>query len=149
MKTGVHGFTLLEVVLILLVVVMGLLGVVGLVAYGMNLASRSQGMTLGMATAISVAHDPEPLLDASMTASWSCTPLDIDTPGIATGSATGFVNGFYVVRSETSAASDIVASSGPKVYVRWCSVQVDVYDSMKGRPIAAYNTQLLRQRGTP
>lgn len=150
MMTNRRGFTFIEVILILLVVVLGLLGAIALASYGGTLASRAQGTALGMATAVSVAADQAPLLDPAVAADWSCTPLDIDTPtGTATGSAKGYINGFYIVRSESSAAEDIIARSGATVLARTCAVRVEVFNATGGRSLATFATQIVRQRGTP
>jgi hypothetical protein len=143
------GFTFIEVILILLVVVLGLLGAIGLASYGSVLASRAQGNSLGMITAVSIANDQQPLLDPAVSGDWLCTPLNLDATGTTTGDASGYVNGFYVVRHEVSEPEDIIAKSGTKVYARRCTVQATVYQTTGGRQIATFVTQIVRQRGTP
>lgn len=144
------GFTLFEVMLILLVVMLGVLGAVGLVSYGMVLASKAQGTSLGMPTAVAVANDPRPLLGAATASDWTYAPLNMDdVANNLTGSASGFINGFYVVRTEKSVPADVIATSGGKVYARYCSVAVDVHEAFHGKIVASFNTQIVRQRGAP
>jgi len=149
------GFTLLEVLAILLVVVIGLLSVIALVSYAMHKASLMQGASTGLATAESVALDPTPALDPAVAGDWSYTPYAMNTTGATQQStARGYVNGFYVVRTETSRPEDVVAqgkdaSGSPAVFVRSANVSVDVFESMGGKIVASYTTRILRQRGRP
>jgi Tfp pilus assembly protein PilV len=146
-RTPRQGFTFMEVICILLVMTFGLLGVVGLVSYGMSIASRSQGVTSGMATALSVAIDPRPLLDQRTASSWEYTPYDMDAAGDASSIARGHINGFYVERTETAKAADIIARDGGTVYTRAATVTVEVYEGFRGETVASYTTHIVRQRG--
>jgi prepilin-type N-terminal cleavage/methylation domain-containing protein len=117
-----RGFTFIEVLACLLVLGLGVAAAVGMVMYGVLLATRAQGKSTGMATAMSIAVDPEPLLPAGST--WN--------------GREGSINSFYVVRTEGPAA---VVAPG----FTTATVSVDVYDSFKGRPVTSYSTRVLRQ----
>jgi hypothetical protein len=157
------AFTFVEVICILLVIAIGLMGVLGLVSYGMHVSAAAQGRLTGMMTAISVAADPTPLLDPQLPAgSWSYTPYDMNTTqSTLTSTAKGFINGYYVERTETSvdrsganpALTDIIAmdkaQTPPEVYVRSALVTVNVYDTLGGELLTTYSTRVLRQRGMP
>ena len=146
---GRGGFTFIEVTLLLLVITLGLLGVVGLVSYGMTLAAKSQGETTGLATAVSVADDPAPLLAKEVAGDWTYTPYGMDLTGALSSTAKGFINGFYVVRTETSGDADVVARDPGtgRVQVRSARVEVDVFATINGAVVASYATRIMRQRG--
>ena len=145
------GFTFLEVIACLMVAVFGLMGVVALVLWGNRLAADAQGHSTAMLTALTVAADPQPLLPAAAPSSWTYTPYGMDGSGTLTSSATGYLNGFYVVRSETSADGDVIARDPASnlVYARSANVQVDVFDTFMGTVQASYSTRLVRQRPGP
>ena len=144
-----HGFTLVEVCLLLLVVSLGLFGVIGLVGYGTIIAARAQGETTGLATAVTVANDPTPLLAAARAGDWRFTPYNMDGTGNLTSTANGYINGFYVVRTERSGDADVVARDPLTnlVHVRSAVVEVEVYGSANGNPVASFTTRINRQRG--
>lgn len=146
------GFTFIEVLTILLVISVGLFGVVGLVAYGMRTASRAQGESIAMATAVSIADDPQPLLDPATAADWTYAPYDFDAAGDVESLATGYVNGLFVRRRESSTAADVAAraSAAPRhVYARSALVEVTVSEAVGGREVASFTTRVTRQRGMP
>lgn len=144
------GFTFIEVLAILLVISFGLLGVVGLVLYGMNNAARSQGETTGMATAISVANDPAPLLGPETSSDWRFTPYNMDGNGRLSSTANGYINGYYVIRTEISDDADVAARDGAgRVQVRSARVEVDVYATIAGSVVASYTCRITRQRSGP
>jgi hypothetical protein len=154
MGSGAHqhrsGFTFVEVLIILLVIVIGLLGVAALVAFGTSLVTRVNANITGMATAMSVATDPQPYLDPNLAGEWTYSPYMLSGGGQQTSVASGFINGFYVVRTETSAIPDILAvSANHVVYARSANVNVQVYDTFKGRVVATFVTRIVRQKGTP
>jgi hypothetical protein len=154
------AFTFVEVICILLVVIMGIMGAIGLAAYGMKISHRAQGQSTGLATAISVAMDAQPLLDPALQGTWVYTPypngLTDHNPAGITCTSSGFINGYYVQRTEKSALTDIIAedaagpdSPGPTVYARSAQVDVDVWDTFKGSVVASYTTRIIRQRRAP
>lgn len=146
------GFTFVEVLSTLLVVTIGLMGVVGLIAYGNRLSAKTQGETIAMATAISIASDPQPRLDPVIAADWSHTPYDFDNDiSIQTANSMGIINGMYVRRIETSKPADVIAKSAAqsKIYARSALVEVTVYETLGGEPLASYAVRIVRQREAP
>jgi prepilin-type N-terminal cleavage/methylation domain-containing protein len=122
------GFTFIEVLACLLVLSLGIASAVGMVMYGVVLATRAQGRATGMATALTVAVDPAPLLPKGST--WS--------GGGGREEARGYINGYYVIRHET-------LGDGPAPGFHSNTVTVDVYDTFKGSPVTSYTTRVLRQ----
>jgi hypothetical protein len=145
------AFTFIEVICVLLVITIGLVGVIGLVSWGLIVAQRAQGTCTGMITAISVAVDPRPLIAPEMQSSWTYTPWDLDDVGDVSNETDGFINGYYVKRVETSKVADVVARDPltSHVHARSVCVAVDVFDTMGGALVTSYNTRFVRQRGTP
>ena len=150
---GHSGFTLIEVLLMLLVISVGLFGVIGLIIYGSRLASKAQGEYLAMATAITVATDAQPRLDPAVVGDWVSTAYANfdDDHATQTRSTTGFINGLYVKRVETSAPADVIAKSvvTNQVTLRSALVEVTVYESISGNMLTSYATRIIRQRETP
>jgi prepilin-type N-terminal cleavage/methylation domain-containing protein len=128
MPTRAAGFTFIEVLACLLVLSLGIAAAVGMVMYGVMLATRAQGRATGMATALTVAADATPLLPPGAT--WS--------GGTGREDAKGYINGFYVVRHEA-------LGDGPAPGFHSDTVTVDVYDTFKGTPVTSYTTRVLRQ----
>lgn len=120
------GFTLIEVLAALIVLTLGLLSAVGLVVYGIHLAHLSIGRTTGMATALSVAVDARPLPPPDPL--WTVSGAKI----------TGYINGFWVEREE----SDILPLGPGLVSV---TVHVDVFETMRGKPLASVSTRIVRR----
>lgn len=147
---GRLAFTFIEVLVILLVVGIGLMSAVGLIVWGNQLGSRSQGETIALATAIAVANDPLPRLDPILISGWSYTAYDMDADS-GTSEARGYLNGVYVERTETSTASDIIArdAASGTVYARSAHVRVVVTEAIGGDELTTFSTRILRQRGQP
>ncbi len=145
------GFTFIETLACLLVLVFGLSAVLGLVMWGEHLAGDAQARSTAMLTAVTVAVDPTPLQTPVTQSAWTYTPYPMDASGTQASTATGFLNGYYIVRTENSADIDVIARDpGTKyVYARSANVRVDVYDSMSGTVQASYSTRLVRQRTGP
>lgn len=139
------GFTMFEVLAMLLVISMGLLAAIGLFVHANRLAARAEGQLTGMATAMSIAYDSQPFFrDATLAAQagWTAPPPLSTSP--YSHSAAGFVNGYYVTRRETSAAADIVAGAAGAVEARTVRVDVDVFESQGGTRVASFSTRLVR-----
>lgn len=145
-RTG--GFTMLEVLAVLLVVGIGLAGAIGVFAYALRLSGEAQARSIAMATAISVAYDRNPLLDPDLSGDWSSTSYDFDAPS-GTAISRGPVNGLYAVRTETTVAADITAQDGAVVHQRSVRVDVDIFETSGGKAVASFTTRLVRQRGGP
>ena len=142
------AFTLVEVIGILLVVVLGLFSVTGLFIYGLRLSNRAQASSTAMATAMSVVVDDAPLLDAS-TSNWTRTATYDLNDRAGAGSASGYVNGYFVIRRETASEEDIVSGIVGDVGARGVHVDVDVYEAQGGEHLASYTTRFVRVRNTP
>ncbi len=155
------GFNLVETLAVLLVVALGLSAAAGLFSYGLRLSVDAQARSTAMASAISVAVDPRPLLDPDLAADWSSTTYDFDIsspaadPLVAIDS--GLVNGYQVYRRESTVAADIIAMADPaidpgvtppvrRVYARSVHVDVEVLDAAGGRVLASFTTRFVRQR---
>ncbi len=127
---GEAGFSLVEILACLLVLVIGTLSTVAMVAYGISLTNVAQGRATGMATAMSIAVDYAPLVPNGCT--WSGDNF----------SAKGYVNGFYVTRTEQ--AGDPV----PGTSIRTALVEVDVFETLQGRLVTSYRQRVIRE-GAP
>jgi Tfp pilus assembly protein PilV len=143
-----QAFTMLEVLAILLVVGIGLTSAVGVFAYAMRMSGEAQARSLAMATAISVAYDRSPLLDPDLAPDWTATTYDFNA-ATGTGVSKGPINGMYAVRTETTVAADISAQDGAVVHQRSVRVDVDIFETGGGKPVASFTTRLVRQRGGP
>ncbi len=121
-----RGFTLIEVLAALVTLTLGLLSAVGLVVYGIHLAQLSIGRTTGMATALSVAVDPRPLLPPDPL--WTASGTKV----------AGYLNGFWVEREEAEGLA-----MGPGLVS--VTVHVDVYATMRGRALASVSTRVVRR----
>lgn len=146
-----HGFTLVEVIAILLVVVLGLFSVTGLFIYGLRLANRAQASSTAMATAMGIAVDDAPLLDPAVSV-WSRTATYGMDDSSGSALASGYVNGYYVIRREEAPEADIItgAPGTPAgVGARSVHVDVDVYEAQGGEHLASYTTRFVRTRSTP
>ncbi len=144
------AFTFVEVLIILMVISIGLLGVLALVAFGTSLVTKVNAGITGLATAISVAADPQPLLDPAVSSEWIYSPYSLSAPGEVTCTARGFINGFYVERVEITEPSDIISKgANGVVYARSAHVEVKVYDTFQGKVVTTFITRIVRQKGTP
>jgi hypothetical protein len=146
------GFTFIEVICIVLVIAIGLMGAIGLVGRGLFVAAHAQGTCTGMVTAMVVANDGQPLLSTAMQSSWTYGSYNFNNNTTnLTATTTGFVNGYYVNRIETTTPADIIAQNTATniVYTRSVCVAVDVYDTLGGALVCSFNTRLVRQRGVP
>lgn len=139
------GFTLLEVMAMLLVLTLGLLSAIALYLYANRVAVKAQAASTAMATAISLAYDGAPFLDADQAAAWTISGT---WPNRL---ASGYLNGYWVTRSESSNAADVVASDAAtgSVVLRTVRVDVMVRDPARGATMATFALRLLQQKGAP
>lgn len=130
-RAACQGFTLIEVLASLLIIAIGMMGVVGMVWYGITQADRSRAANTAMATALSVLDDPTPLHGLD----WNHTPAALSG---GTSETTGRLNGYFVRRRETSSglAADGLAST---------AIQVDVYLAFGGTPITSLSTRRMKR----
>jgi hypothetical protein len=139
-RRALGGFTFIEVISCLLVLSLGIAATVSLTYYAMILSSGAQAKATGMATALTVAIDPAPLMHTSSQAQWQGGSAGIAVTGV--GTTTGWLNGYYVVRVEAAGTTpDAGFSNDP--------VSVDVYDGVRGRLVASYTTWVMRQSFSP
>jgi Tfp pilus assembly protein PilV len=144
------GFTLIEVLAILVIIGVGLFSVIALVSYGTRKAGITQVQAIAMATAVSVAYDPTPRLDPVIAVDWIYTPYDINASGNVTSTARGNINGTFVERIETSTDADVIArTAGGQVQARSARVDVTVWETYKGDELASFVTRIVRQAETP
>lgn len=116
------GFTLIEVMASLLVLSLALAGAIALIQHGLRMASLAAGRSTGMATAVSVAMDAAPLLDADAT--WN--------------GSSGYINGYYVIREEKR--DGLLPGNG----LGSAAVKVTVYESVNGVQVAYFATRIVR-----
>jgi len=128
------GFTFIEVLACLLVVSLGVAAAVGLTYYALLMGARAQGKATGMATALTVAIDPTPLMHSKATTLWKSDG--------AIGTTTGWINGLYVVRTENAGIQPAQGFANDPV-------SVDVYDGIRGNLITSYSTWVMRQAFAP
>lgn len=121
-----RGFTLLEALACVLVLGLGFAAAIGMIIYGIQLSKVSIGRATAMATAMSVAVDPNPLQGASPV--WT-----VSVPG----TSKGYLNGYYVERTEAAPAA---VGGG----IDAADVTVEVYETLRGRLLASYNQRLLK-----
>lgn len=119
-----RAFTMIEVLASVLVLMVGMLAVVGMVAWGVKQASRAQAASTAMATALTVIDDAEPLLRADWTSFGSTSQ--------------GYLNGYYVRRTESTAGTSAALQANGLVSVQ---ISVDVFESMDGLPVASLTTR--------
>ncbi len=134
MKRSAAGFTFIETLACLLVLSLGIAGAIGLTFYALLMGSQAQGKATGMATAMTLAIDPAPLMHATASARWRSAG--------AVGTTDGWINGFYAIRTETA---------GPQAAPGFAddAVSVDVYDGVRGSLLASYTTWVMRQAFSP
>ncbi len=129
----------------LLVLTLGLLSAIALYLYANRVAVKAQAASTAMPTAISLAYDGTPLLDADQMAAWTISgswPNRI---------ASGYQNGYWVTRSESSNDADIVVTDPAtgNVVMRTVRVDVAVKDPQRGATLATFAVRLLQQKGAP
>jgi prepilin-type N-terminal cleavage/methylation domain-containing protein len=138
------GFTLIEVVLVVLILALGLGSAMGLATMARKWAGGAQGRFTGTVTASTVLYDREPLgltadladadddgWEGSGTFSWT---------GAYTLRDQGHINGFWVSRVEESAVNDIIDARR-----RWATVTVEVFWGIESRYITTQRERILRE----
>lgn len=131
------AFTLIEVLASVLVLVLGFAAAIGMILYGFQLAKISMGRATAMATAMSVAVDPTPMQPSNPM--W--------TPAVP-GTTTGYLNSYYIKRTESDPSVIARNASGVPV-ITTADVDVDVYETFKGKLIASYSTRLVKGAPSP
>lgn len=117
------AFTLVEVLLAMLVVGLGLLAVVAMTVWGTREGTKAIAMATAYSTARTVMYDPT-LVDAAAT--------------VADPSVTGYLNGYFVVRTIEHSSS--LPGSGGTID----NVRVDVYWGNQGEALAGITSLVQR-----
>jgi prepilin-type N-terminal cleavage/methylation domain-containing protein len=142
-----QGFTLIEVLVVLLVLALGLSAMIGVLAMANRSAKTAMARYTASQTAWSMIYDPVPIglavdIGDADGDGWRGTGT-FSWTGSYTLSSAGMANGFYIVRDEVSTASDIGVAQQ-----RWAQVTVEVYEGMGGMQVAKVTERILRQ-GAP
>ena len=138
MRHSVRAFTFIEVLACLLVVSLGIAAVVSLTLYAEIMSERAQAKSTAMSTALAVAIDPAPLLHPAAAGQWNTSTVN------GTVTTTGWINGYYVVRVESTKLG-----SAPSPGFSSNPVSVDVYGGVRGTLVASYTTRLMEQPFSP
>ncbi len=145
-----HAFTMVEILASLLLIAVGVMSVVGLMQAAMRTSDESISAATGMATAMTLINDPAP---GGLTADkddadkdgWGCdndlvTNRAYDAAGAEDFVVSGYLNGFWAIRTETSdATADAVDARA-----RYATVRVEVYRGQNGVLAAHLKRRILR-----
>jgi Tfp pilus assembly protein PilV len=142
MRRPERAFTLLEVLATLLILVLGMLSTLALIRFGVRTAQRSQIQATGMATAQTVLIDRSPDGRAPGSTDWDIVEQtgSIGPTGAYRETVQGRVNGYFVRRTESSVAADVVDSRS-----RWVAVAVEVWVGDAGEHVTKLTSRLLRR----
>ena len=151
-----RAFTLIEVLATALLVGTGLLALVAVILFAMARALQAQAACTAMPTAVSAAHDPQPLLPDEVAGDWTSASVPTASTSAASATSQGWMNGYWVVREERSEAEDVLGEFKPATSgaawtttpggVRTCRVVVRVYEGgIRGREVASFTTRVLKQ----
>lgn len=142
-----RGFSLVEIVATLLVVMLGLAAVLGMARLGLRWSGEAIAVATGMSTAQTALVDAQPgglTADASDADQdgWRIAngSLSIPATGAYSFAVEGVLNGFYVRRSESSSATDILDAHG-----RAADVSVDVFWGQEGRYVTGLKQRIVRR----
>ena len=146
-----RAFTLIEIMATLLLIGIGLASLVALMGYAVRLASRAQADATALITARTVADDATPCGLTADTGDtdgdgWSLQSGNLNTPpsGDYAFTVAGWINGYYIVRKESSRTADQDVIHGQ---ARRADVQVEVFLGGNGERVAALRAQILRRAG--
>jgi prepilin-type N-terminal cleavage/methylation domain-containing protein len=144
-----NGFTLIEILTVILVLSLGLTSIIGVMALANRQALTAIDRYAAMATAWSLVHDHVPF-------GRTADAADADSDGWrGTGSCSlaaasyaletqGSANGFFLVRSERSSSADRI---GPNA--RWADVTVEVFRGRDGGQVTVIRDRIIRERALP
>lgn len=143
-----RAFTLFEVLATLLLLAVGVTSIIGMVRYGTRISTEAQMRSTALLVAQTVAVDPTP---GGLTADvgdadgdgWRLVTGTLAAPAVGSYAfdVQGFVDGFYLQRSETSDAGDIIDGGG----ARWAHITVDVYAGDDDIHLTTIRQRLLRR----
>lgn len=142
-----RGFTLLEVLATLLLLAVGVTSIIGMVRYGTRVSSEAQMRATALIVADTVTVDPTP---GRLTADsgdadddgWRLGSGSLAAPASGSYAFTvqGYLNSFYVRRTEISEVGDIIDRGQ-----RWARITVDVYAGSEDRHLTTVRQRLLRR----
>lgn len=116
-----RGFTLIEVLAMLLVLTVGMVGALGLLSFGIRTARESQLQAIGYPTARSLLFDVHP-------------PHQPRWFNVSPTLSEGYVNGVWARRT----VEDVVIRGG----LTFATVTVQVYSTISGDPVITLRERL-------
>lgn len=142
-----RGFTLFEVLATLLLLAVGVTSIVGMVRFGTRVSTEAQMRATALIVADTVTVDATP---GGLTADagdvdgdgWRLMTGTLSTPasGAYAFDVQGYVDGFYIQRSEASSVQDIVDAAS-----RWAHITVDVYAGGDDLHLTTVRQRVLRR----
>ena len=146
-----RAFTLIEVLATLLLLAIGMAAVTGLMRFGTRVSMDAQMRSTALLVAETVTVDATP---GGKTADvgdldndgWMLVtgPLAAPATGDYAFVIQGHIDGYYVRRTESSAAGDILDPSQ-----RWAHITVDVYAGNEDRFLTSVRQRYLRHTRAP
>lgn len=145
-----RGFTLLEILATLLLLVMAVSAVIGMVRYATRIGIAAQLRATALAVAATVVQDPTPggrtpdVGDADQDGWYGPGTLHAPATGTYAFTVNGHFNGYYLLRQESSTPADVIDDT-----VRWATVTVQVYAGQEGEHLTSVRRRVLRRVGGP
>ncbi len=148
-RTAPSGFTLIEILTVILVLSLGLGSIISVMALANRKALTAIDRYAAMATAWSLMHDHVPFgrtADAGDADSdgWRGTGSCSLAAASYTLETRGNANGFYLVRTENSGSGDRIGANA-----RWADVTVEVFRGRDGGQVTVIRDRILRERALP
>jgi len=141
-----RGFTLLEVLASLLLTVMGVAAVIGMMRYATRLGVTAQLRMTAVAAAETVLYDPLPggrtadVGDADKDGWYGSGTIAVTAAPTYDFTVNGWLDGYYIVRQESSIAADRIDDSS-----RWSTVSVHVYAGQEDEHLTSIRRRVLRR----
>lgn len=141
-----RAFTLLEILATLLLLVMGVTAVIGMMRYATRIGQAAQARATALAVAEMVVYDPTPDNrtpdpgDADKDDWFGPGPIHAPADPSYSFQVNGWIHGYYLVREESSTATDIIDDT-----VRWATVTVHIYAGLEGEHLTAIRRRVLRR----
>jgi hypothetical protein len=141
-----RAFTLLEILASLLLAVMGVAAVIGMMRYATRLGVTAQLRMTAVAAAETVLYDPLPggrtadAGDADKDGWYGSGALAVTAAAAYDFSVYGWLDGYYVVRQESSSAADLIDDAS-----RWSTVTVHVYAGQEDEHLTSIRRRVLRR----
>jgi hypothetical protein len=141
-----RAFTLLEILATLLLLAMGVTAVIGMMRYATRLSTTAQLRAIACPIAQTVLNDPTPdgltpdVGDADKDGWYGPGAIAAPAAGNYSFTVNGWLNGYYLVREESSLSADVIDRS-----VRWATVSVYVYAGREGEYLTSLRRRILRR----